>query len=194
MTQLMNVLGAAVIAAGLLALVWCLMKLRTEKAPKEEEAWPLETMRGGHLLTDAEWFVYERLSTALDKHHVLCKVAMGQLLTVSKETRKAKQGDVKWKAKIDRQALDYVVCASDGKVVAVVELDDASHAKLGQQSADQAKDRALKSAGVHLVRWTMRTLPNRDDELRREILEPKRSDADGELEGGDVVEPLPRLA
>lgn len=192
--MLMNVLGAVVIAAGLLALVWCLMKLRTHKAPKEEEAWPFETVRGGHLLTDAEWFVYERLSTALDKHHILCKVAMGQLLSVSKETRTPKQGEVNWGAKIDRQALDYVVCASDGKVIAVVELDDASHAKPDQQRADAAKDKALSSAGVHLVRWTMRTLPNRDDELRQAILEPKKRDDEGELEGGDVVEPLPRLA
>jgi hypothetical protein len=181
--------GVALVAA--LAIAWILIQLR--KQPEAENKLPYRLAREGRLMSDAEWFVYERLKNSCDKCHVFAQVAMGQLLDILPSDRKVKEGGPNWRARIDKKALDFVVCLPEGKVIAVVELDDSSHAKPDRKKADQDKDSALDAAGVRVIRWTMKTLPKSDAEIKKMVLEgPDKPDPNG-LEGGLVVEALPRL-
>jgi very-short-patch-repair endonuclease len=182
--------GVAAVAAVVIA--WILIQLR--KRPDEEKKWPYRLAREGRLMSEAEWFVYERLKQSLDKCHVFCQVSMGQLLDVLPADRKVKEGGTNWRAKIDKKALDFVVCLPEGKVVAVVELDDSSHAKPERKRADEDKDKALDSAGVRVVRWTMKTIPKNDQEIKKLVLEGPDKPDPNKMVGGAVAEALPRLA
>lgn len=42
----------------------------------------------------------------------------------------------------------------------LTELDDQSHQKAERQAADAKKDRALSSAGIRLIRWQVRAMPD----------------------------------
>lgn len=41
----------------------------------------------------------------------------------------------------------------------LTELDDQSHQKAERQAADTKKDKALSSAGIRVIRWQARVLP-----------------------------------
>ncbi len=174
-----------------MVIAWILIELK--KRPDEDKKWPFRLAREGRLMSEAEWFVYGRLKQSLDKCHVFCQVSMGQLLEVLPDDRKVKEGGPNWRAKVDRKALDFVVCLPEGKVVAVVELDDSSHGKPERKRADEDKDRALESAGVRVVRWTMKTLPKNDQEIKKLVLEGPDKPDPTRMVGGTVVEVLPRL-
>jgi hypothetical protein len=55
---------------------------------------------------------------------------------------------------------DFVVCRQDGAIVAVIELDDSSHSRAYRKQADAKKDKALASAGLRIIRWQARSLPD----------------------------------
>jgi very-short-patch-repair endonuclease len=48
----------------------------------------------------------------------------------------------------------------DTSIIAAVELDDASHARAKRQAADARKAHALKSAGIPLVRFRVKHMPD----------------------------------
>ncbi|MDD4929829.1 MAG: DUF2726 domain-containing protein [Gallionella sp.] len=56
--------------------------------------------------------------------------------------------------------LDFVVCNKDFSIVAVIELDDATHQRQDRQAADAKKDKALASAGVRIIRWQVMSIPD----------------------------------
>ncbi|HQV23541.1 MAG TPA: DUF2726 domain-containing protein, partial [Agitococcus sp.] len=69
-------------------------------------------------------------------------------------------------------SVDFVVCAPDGaKILAAIELDDSSHEKAERIQADAKKDKALRSAGVPIIRWPVKGMPQvpqlRADFLKR---------------------------
>jgi very-short-patch-repair endonuclease len=55
---------------------------------------------------------------------------------------------------------DFVVCNKDSSIVAVIELDDATHQKEDRQAADAKKDKALASANVRVIRWQVKAIPD----------------------------------
>jgi len=55
---------------------------------------------------------------------------------------------------------DFVVCAPDFTAVAVIELDDRSHARKVQRERDQRKDRFLQEAGIKVIRVSVADMPN----------------------------------
>jgi len=61
---------------------------------------------------------------------------------------------------MSRLSLDFVVLTPDTGIVAAIELDDARHRHPDRQSADARKTHALKSAGIPLIRWSVRTMPD----------------------------------
>jgi very-short-patch-repair endonuclease len=65
-----------------------------------------------------------------------------------------------WRNKIDRKSADFVLCNKDFSVVAVVEFDDSSHGRSDRRSADADKDTALKSAGIRIIRWNTKAMPD----------------------------------
>ena len=106
-------------------------------------------------LSSPEQVLYFRLCSALPDHIVLAQVGLSRLLGVKKGSNYQS-----WLNRISRMSADFVVCAKDSSIVAVIELDDASHEKESRKSADAKKDKAIASAGVRMIRWQVKSLPN----------------------------------
>lgn len=119
---------------------------------RDAGSWPFYSKR---LLTQPEQVLYHRLVKTLPECIVLAQVQASRLLGVKKGANFGV-----WNNRINRLSLDFVVCLKDSTVVAVVELDDSSHERADRREADQRKERALKSAGVVLIRWSVKALPD----------------------------------
>jgi len=119
---------------------------------RSRRPWPYYARR---LLTNPEQVLYHRLVKALPNHIVLAQVQLSRLLGVKKGVHFAS-----WFNRINRKSVDFVVCQRDGSAVAAIELDDSTHSRRARQTADATKDKALESAGVRIIRWTVTSLPD----------------------------------
>ena len=114
--------------------------------------WPIYAKKP---LSSPEQVLYFRLCKALPEHIVLAQVGLGRILGVKKGNNFGE-----WFNRIDRMSADFVLCSKDLTIVAVIELDDASHQKAERQAADAKKDKALTSAGIRIVRWHVKSIPD----------------------------------
>ena len=115
--------------------------------------WPLEACRT--VLSQPEQVLYRRLVQALPNHLVFAQVQLSRFL-------KVKRG-VPWQTwfnRISQLSADFLILNPDTSVVAAIELDDASHDRPRGRDADARKTHALQSAGVRLIRWHVRHLPD----------------------------------
>lgn len=114
--------------------------------------WPFSLRKP---LTEPEQVLYFRLCNALPDHMVLAQVGLTRFLGVKRghNTRA-------WNNRINRMSIDFLVCNKDASVVAAIELDDASHQRLDRVNADEKKDKALRAAGVRLLRWNVGSMPD----------------------------------
>lgn len=62
--------------------------------------------------------------------------------------------------RINQLSIDFLIVTPDTRMVAAVELDDASHARADRQAADARKAHALRSAGIPLLRWRVGEMPD----------------------------------
>lgn len=100
-----------------------------------------ERPRKKKLLSDREQAMHHRLTEALPGHVVLSQVSFGALLSArSTAVRNT----------FDRKMADFVVCDRAFQVLAVIELDDASHR--GKQAKDAQRDALLQAAGYRVIR------------------------------------------
>jgi len=118
----------------------------------DDEVWPFYAKKP---LSQPEQILYFRLVQALPAHIVLAQVQLSRLLGVKKGNNYQA-----WFNRINRMSADFVVCNKDSSIVAVIELDDATHQRKDRQAADAKKDRALASAGIRVLRWQARSLPD----------------------------------
>jgi len=149
------VLVAVLAAAGLLGAIL--------KPDGDKRDWPFYAKRP---LSDVEQVLYWRLLKALPDHIVLAQVGMSRLVGVKKGHKAAA-----WANRIDRKSLDFVVCRKNAEIVAAIELDDASHQHAQRKHADATKDRALAAAGIRIIRWHAKSLPD-DGEIRLAFEDP----------------------
>jgi very-short-patch-repair endonuclease len=126
-----------------------------------EETWPFYARKP---LSEPEQILYFRLIKALPEHIVLAQVQLSRLLGVKKGNNSQA-----WFNRINRLSADFVVCNKDSSVVAVIELDDASHEREDRQKTDAKKDKALASAGVRMIRWRTKALPD-DAAIKQSLL------------------------
>ncbi len=117
-----------------------------------DEVWPFYAKKA---LSQPEQILYFRLVQALPEHIVLAQVQLSRLLGVKKGNNY-----LAWFNRINRMSADFVVCNKDTSIVAVIELDDATHQKEDRQAADAKKDKALASAGIRIVRWQVKLIPD----------------------------------
>jgi len=117
-----------------------------------DEAWPFYAKKP---LSQSEQVLYFRLVQALPDHIILGQVQLSRLLGVKKGNNYQA-----WSNRINRMSADFVVCKKDSSVVAVIELDDATHQREDREAADEKKDKALASAGVRIVRWQAKSMPD----------------------------------
>jgi Protein of unknown function (DUF2726) len=99
--------------------------------------------------------LYHRLITALPEHIILAQVQVSRVLGVKKGFNFNE-----WNNRINRLSYDFVVCTKDLTVLAAVELDDKSHETRSCAETDGKKDRATTAAGVRLIRWNVKSLPD----------------------------------
>lgn len=76
------------------------------------------------------------------EHVTLTQVSLGALMTARR---------LGTRNRFDRKIADFVLCTRGFKVVAVIELDDASHRT--KREKDKARDAMLQSAGYKTLRF-----------------------------------------
>lgn len=93
-------------------------------------------------LTQREQSMYFRLVGTFPDHVVLAQVAFSAILTTK---------DRPTRATFDRKVCDFVLCSKAFEVIAVIELDDASHR--GRDHADAKRQALLTRAGYRVERF-----------------------------------------
>lgn len=95
--------------------------------------WPFYPRRP---LSSVEQILYFRLAKALPEHIVLAQVQLSRILGVKKGHNYRA-----WSNRINRMSADFVVCTRDSSILAVIELDDATHAARNRVEADAKRIR-----------------------------------------------------
>jgi hypothetical protein len=106
------------------------------------------------LMTPNEAEFYRRLERALPTYRVFPQVSFAAFLTDDGTMSQQRRWSVR--ARFDRKIADFVVC--DGKtleIVALIELDDATHTA----RADRARDALTKTAGYQTFRFQSKQKP-----------------------------------
>lgn len=159
---------AAIIAAFLLST-------RRQPSPAEPTLKSAPAVRGDELavwpfapmsfMTNSEVRFFARLQEAVPEHFIFAQVQLSRLI---ESTDKNDKGF--WFNRICRMSADYVLVDRDAQtILAVIELDDWTHDKPERQRADQKKTKAIESAGLPLIRFDGRRMPD-SKQLRQEIL------------------------
>jgi very-short-patch-repair endonuclease len=139
-------------------MIWALLarkaKPELNKKPSVDDmkVWPYVPRE---LMTAPERELYRRLQQALPDYLIFSQVQLSRLIDVAPDAEKQA-----WLNRINRMSVDFVVCANDGaKILAAIELDDSSHNLPERIKADSKKDKALKSAGIPMIRWPVKGMP-----------------------------------
>jgi very-short-patch-repair endonuclease len=127
--------------------------LRKNRRPKTRERWPLRLRPT--VLSQPEQILYRRLVQSLPQHLVFPQVQLSRFLDVERGVPRQT-----WFNRISQLSADFLILHPDTSVLAAIELDDASHASASRRDADARKTHALQSAGVRLIRWHVKSLPN----------------------------------
>ena len=121
------------------ALILLLAMLATRQAAKSRR--PLKLQRKP-VMTAREQQMYHLLQTALPECTVLAQVAFSALVTAKGWANRNR---------FDRKVADFVLCSKQLHVIAVIELDDHSHA--GRERQDKERDAMLRLAGYVTLRY-----------------------------------------
>ena len=92
---------------------------------------------------------------ALPEHIILAQIQVSRVLGVKKGSNFNE-----WNNRINRMIYDFVVCGKDSAVLAAIELDDKSHESNRRSATDEKKNKATADAGLRLIRWNVKTLPD----------------------------------
>jgi|HubBroStandDraft_1064217.scaffolds.fasta_scaffold388523_1 very-short-patch-repair endonuclease len=149
-TPALTLLIALVLVAAALSILAAKFKPRDGSLAKP---WPLEAKR--QLLSERERALYQRLVQSLPNHIVLAQVQLLQVINFQRGhcTHAILN-------RISQLSLDFLILNPDTSIVAAVELDDATHTRENRRQADARKSHALQSAGVPLIRWNAKNLPD----------------------------------
>jgi hypothetical protein len=102
-----------------------------------------------YLLSDAELAFYRVLApTVRDDFTVACKVRLADVIDCPASVWSLGYGRL-----IAQKHLDFVLCdPHNSRIALAIELDDRSHRRPSRRARDEFVDRALRAAGVPLVR------------------------------------------
>lgn len=141
-----------VIALLIMLVIAALIKAKTRGTENEE--WPYLLKKP---LSEIEQKFFLILKEALPEMIVLAQVGLWGIVDVKKGLMKSER--TKYENQIARQRLDFVICSQNFEVVAVIELDDASHQRASNKIRDEKKDKALTAAGAKIVRFPVKGMP-----------------------------------
>jgi hypothetical protein len=114
------------------------------------------------LMTDNEFEFFKRLVQALPEYYVFPQVAMNAVLQANGNDRKENYGI---RNTFSQKVIDYVIYNQQGKIVAIIELDDKTHNK----EKDEKRDAMLHQAGYKTVRFQSKNKPNTED-IRKQVI------------------------
>lgn len=132
-----------------LKIMGTMIKRETKKEQSEDPYYKRK------VLTNPEQILYNRLYKALPDYMILAQVPLSQILRVKKG-----YNFYQWNNRINRMSVDFTVCRKDSSIVAVIELDDSTHQRKDRQDADAKKDKALNSAGIRIIRYSVNNIPD----------------------------------
>ena len=133
---------------------------KKRSATSDDAPWPFYAKKP---LSHPEQVLYHRLVQALPDHIVLAQVQLSRALGVKRGANFHS-----WNNRINRMSFDFLVCAMDSTVLAAIELDDRTHESPSRVLADAKKDKATAAAGIPLIRWKVKAIP--DDLAIREAM------------------------
>jgi very-short-patch-repair endonuclease len=146
-------------------ILWSLFSANdkpTKESIDDMKVWPYVARE---LMTAPERELYRRLQQALPDYLIFSQVQLSRIIDVAPDAQKQA-----WLNRINRMSVDFVICATDGaKILAAIELDDSSHDQAERIKADSKKDKALQSAGVPIIRWPVKGMPQ-PQQLRADFL------------------------
>lgn len=121
--------------------------------------------RKRELLNPGEVTLYKRLCEAAPSFIVFAQVGMSQILEI--DTRKP--GGYQQLNRVGRKVLDFVlVKQEDTSIVLAVEFNGKTHNRADRRKSDDTKRNALEEAGIPLLVFTPKDLPDVEG-LRRAI-------------------------
>ena len=142
------VAGIAVIAFAMLKALMASQSGQAGKGPPEFKAKPF--------LTPNELEFLGRLEAAVPEYRFHGQVAMGALLDPAVSRKDGKEY-FRLRGMISQKVVDFVAQSrQDGKIKAIIELDDRTH----DSEKDAKRDAMLASAGFQTVRWNSKTKPD----------------------------------
>ncbi len=148
-------LRLAVAVLIMMILVWLAWQGRHREPPFR--------VRARALLTDNEIEFHERLCAAVPECQIMVQVSMGALIEPD-----VPGGSGNWLAirgRFAQKVVDYVVIDEERRVLALIELDDATH----DRRRDAERDAITALAGYTTLRYESRAKPDVDT-LREELL------------------------
>lgn len=110
------------------------------------------------LLTDNEKEFFGRLIEALPDFHVFPQVAMGAILMPA-VPRSDKSNYYRIRGTFSQKMVDFVVCDKAMSIVALIELDDRTHAT----EKDGKRDAMTSQAGYATLRFSSKKKPTREE-------------------------------
>lgn len=117
-------------------LILAVVKAKSQGGFSNED-WPFYAKKP---LSQPEQVLYFRLVQALPNHIVLAQVQLSRLLGVKKGNNHQA-----WFNRINRMSADFVVCNKDSSIVAIIELDDATHQKKDRQAAEATRKSPIQT-------------------------------------------------
>jgi Protein of unknown function (DUF2726) len=148
----MNAPTVVIVLIVVLVVFLAILKRRNRLADGSPTRWPFYVKR---LLTQPEQVLYHRLVKSLPNLVVLAQVQMSRVLGVKKGFRFHE-----WNNRINRMSYDFVICDKAATVIAAIELDDKSHESERRIESDAKKGKATTDAGLRLIRWHVKSLPD----------------------------------
>jgi very-short-patch-repair endonuclease len=117
-----------------------------------------------NLLSENEKKWFAAFKEAFPNAHVLAQVALNQLV---------KAEGARWRSaknKIDPRSIDFVLLSPDLNVLMAVEIDDKSHRLEKRRADDEKKNKALRDAGIILMRFPALPIPTGEN-LKKTVVE-----------------------
>ena len=150
-------LAALVVAAVVAALLKRPSKGRTQLTAKSPlHARPIMSLN--------EQEAYRRLRAALPDLFVFPQISLGGFIDPTHPRHRFLRNHY------DRLTADFVICDAATRPLAIVEIDDRSHAHPRAQSRDARKNSACEAARLPILRWPATPLPT--IEMFRERITP----------------------
>ncbi|MGK5009419.1 DUF2726 domain-containing protein [Janthinobacterium sp. MDB2-8] len=128
-----------IVLLAIAALILFFVMLATRQTGKSRG--PLRLQKKS-VMTAREQQMYQLLQTALPECTVLAQVAFSALVTAKGWANRNR---------FDRKVADFVLCSQQLNVIAIIELDDRSHA--GRERQDKERDAMLRLAGYVTLRY-----------------------------------------